>query len=186
MLCCGGTAPPSNVLGGTPPPPSRHGTTILYSHLYEIRQDDQAKLEQAWGELKSLIRNAVVDVGLTCFRVGIYWRHVVGKDVGPRGEDISGSSSIDLTYFDRILAFLLELREETGKAITVVPTIGMKAPAWPEFYLPSKWEAVVSAHRFGRRGSDISLVPGLEDASLAFSKAALELMTVQRSFGVTF
>ena len=145
--------------------PKRHGTSVIYTHLYGV---EGAELDEAWRVLESEIRRSIVDIGFTCFRVGLYWSHIAGE---------TGSAPYDFEIVDKLMNTLAKLKRETGKSLTVILTVGMKAPAWPEFYLPVAWETKAKADPHGGRGCDVSQVAGLADASLSFCKEALLHMT---------
>jgi hypothetical protein len=155
----------------------RHDTTILYNHIYD--SNGTAELEAPWAVQELSVRQAALEVGLTCFRVGLYWKQLEGEKASadeitsPTTTSHSGAAltpatpapapaALDFRIVDCLMDFLADLRRETGKPLTVVLIAGMKAPAWPEFYLPARWEAAVRGdRRHGCHGADVTKVAGL-------------------------
>lgn len=85
------------------------GTTFSTNHCEYIKLDYQDSFKQ------------ILDLKFDFIRIGTYWSIIESSK-----EDIELDS----------LMYMLDLCENNGQ--DVVLTIGMKAPRWPEFYIP-KW-----------------------------------------------
>ncbi|MDD5488493.1 MAG: beta-galactosidase [Candidatus Omnitrophica bacterium] len=95
-------------------------------------------LELDW---KKIYRKTL-NMGFDVVRLGAYWNRIEKKE----GE-------FDFRELDR----QMELAEECGQKIMLV--VGMKAPRWPEYFLPVwLWEKV-----HVRNGSDISADPNVRE-----------------------
>lgn len=92
-------------------PPVRLGTTFSHRELANRQLDWRAALDAA-GEL-----------GLSYVRIGAYWDEI---------EPVEGY--FDFSELDDLVSRLEK------KHLDAVLTVGMKAPRWPEYYIP-KWAA---------------------------------------------
>lgn len=103
---------------------------------------------------------SVLEMGFEIVRLGAYW------------SDIEKEEGIyDFTDLDWQL-------EEAGKRkIAVLLTVGMKAPRWPEYYIP-KWVLKKARLRFGQ---DVSRDPYLGDKTLKFIERVVERYRYNRA-----
>ncbi|MFH1791308.1 MAG: beta-galactosidase [Candidatus Omnitrophota bacterium] len=123
---------------GEPGPDARHmriGTTFS--------QRQSLYLEQDW-EKAYLV---VLDVGFDMVRLGAYWDEIEKRE----GE-------YDFSVLD------WQVNEARKRGIPVLLTVGMKAPRWPEFFIP-EWVKARAKIRFG---TDVSKDAFLRDKTLKF------------------
>ncbi|MFH1552662.1 MAG: beta-galactosidase [Candidatus Omnitrophota bacterium] len=121
--------------------PLRVGTT------YSPRQSEY--LDMDWRETYL----AVLDEGFDIIRLGAYWDEI------EKSENIYDFSSLDW-----------QLKEAREKEIPVVLTVGMKAPRWPEYFIP-EWVLEKTSLPFG---ADVSKSEFLRERTLKFIKKVVE------------
>ncbi len=94
----------------------------------------------------------ILDMGFDLIRVGAYWSHI------EKQEGVFDFSGLDW-----------QVEEAGKKKIPVVLTVGMKAPRWPEYFIPD-WVLEKVRIRYGR---DISKDAYLRERALGFIKAVV-------------
>ncbi|MFC1644369.1 beta-galactosidase, partial [Candidatus Omnitrophota bacterium] len=96
---------------------------------------------------------AVLDEGFDIIRLGAYWDEI------EKSENSYDFSSLDW-----------QLKEAREKEIPVVLTVGMKAPRWPEYFIP-EWVLEKTSLPFG---ADVSKSEFLRERTLKFIKKVVE------------
>ncbi|MGD2279036.1 MAG: beta-galactosidase [Candidatus Omnitrophota bacterium] len=90
---------------------------------------------------------SILDSGFDLIRLGAYWKEI------EKEEDVYDFSDLDW-----------QVREARKKGIPVILTVGMKAPRWPEYFIP-EWVAEKISLRFG---ADVSENGYLRERTLKF------------------
>ena len=101
------------------------GATLSHPHLHHLG----IPLSKALQEYNAL--------GLSWIRLGSYWSEIEKKEG---------------TYEYRVLREILGIC--TNLNLNVVMTVGMKAPRWPEYYLPSHLEKKLDLQKYAVLGAD--------------------------------
>ncbi len=104
--------------------PLRIGTT------YSPRQSEYLGLD--WKETYL----SILDFGFDVIRLGTYWNEIEKT-----------ADNYDFTFLD------WQIFEAKRRKIPIVLTVGMKAPRWPEYFIP-KWMLKRVDHGFGAKISD--------------------------------
>ena len=115
--------------------PARIGTT------YSPRQSEYLGVDWKKAYLSTL------ETGFDLIRLGAYWDEI------EKEEDVYDFSALDW-----------QVREARKRKIPVVLTVGMKAPRWPEYYIPD-WVLKKAAPPFG---ADVSKNTYLRKRTLKF------------------
>ena len=105
-------AVPSPSPGPAPVPAAPVRTSIVFGTTFS-----QHVLGSKWRDAL----NAADGLGIRFLRIGAYW-----SDIQPNSE-----GSYNFTELDALLA------EMHRKGYTALVTVGMKAPRWPEYYIPN-------------------------------------------------
>jgi hypothetical protein len=94
----------------------------------------------------------ILDMGFDLIRLGAYWSHI------EKQEGVFDFSELDW-----------QIEEAGKKKMPVVVTVGMKAPRWPEYFIPD-WVLQKVHIRYGR---DVSKNAYLRERTLGFIKAVV-------------
>ncbi|MFC1479976.1 beta-galactosidase [Candidatus Omnitrophota bacterium] len=121
--------------------PLRIGTT------YSPRQSEYMDMD--WRQTYL----AVLDEGFAIIRLGAYWDEIEKRE-----------NSYDFSSLD------WQLKEAREREIPVVLTVGMKAPRWPEYFIP-EWVLEKTNLPFG---ADVSKSAFLRERTLKFIKKVVE------------
>lgn len=125
------------------------GTTFPYLHLRRAGHDWRKALE------------AADDLGLRLLRVGAYWSEIERSE-----------GRFDFSELDEVLDLA------SAKGYRLVVTVGMKAPVWPEWYLPD-WAAPEGKH--ARKNAEVSRDAALRERTLRFVRATVRHLASRRS-----
>lgn len=128
-------------------PTAARAEPVFIGTTYSHRQS--AYLEMDWKENYL----EVLKMQFYSIRLGAYWDEI---------ERIEGRFDFSVLDF--------QIAEARARGIPVVLTVGMKAPRWPEFFLPEWLESRV---RVGR-GGDVSRDPLVRERALRFVRTVVE------------